>query len=69
MIPNSLSQNRIPLPTPCHNVALNSGVRATIVWINIENGEWGKSLINTPEWYNTFDPDWSAESQFKITYM
>ena len=57
VIPSSLSQNWIPLPTPCLNVALNNGVRACIVWINIENGEQGKSLINMPEWSNTFGPD------------
>ena len=55
--PKLLSQNRIPLPTPRLNVALNSGVRASMVWINIENGERGKSLINTPGWSNTFGPD------------
>ena len=39
------------------NVALNSGVRANIVWNNIENRKQEKSLINTPEWSNTFGPD------------
>ena len=55
--PKLLSQNRIPLPAPCVNIALSSRVRASFVWINIENGEQGKSLINMPEWSNTYGPD------------
>ena len=49
----------IPLPTHCLNVALNSGVCAIKVWINFENKEWRKSLINTLEWFDTFGPDFS----------
>ena len=30
------------------NVALDSGVRTSTMWINTENGERGKSLTNTP---------------------
>ena len=33
------------LNAPCLNVALNIGVHARRVWINIESGEWGKSLM------------------------
>ena len=55
--PNSCIQMQFPLPTPCLNVALNKGVRASTIWINIENGEWGKSLVITPQWSNTFGPD------------
>ena len=54
--PNSCIQMRFPLPTPCFNVALNSGVRTSTIWINIENGEWGKSLVIMPQWSNTFGP-------------
>ena len=45
------------LPTPCFKVELNSGVRVSTMWINIENGERGKSLVITPQWSNTFGPD------------
>ena len=55
--PNPCIQMQFPLPTPCFNVALNSGVRASTIWINIENGERGKSLVITPQWSNTFGPD------------
>ena len=55
--PNPCIQIQFPLPTPCFNVALNSGVRASTIWINIENGERGKSLVITPQWSNTFGPD------------
>ena len=54
---NPCIQMQFPLPTPCFNVALNSGVRASTIWINIENGERGKSLLLTPQWSNTFGPD------------
>ena len=57
--PNSCIQMQFSLPTPCFNVALNSGVRASMMWINIENGEWGKSLVITLQWSNTFGPDCS----------
>ena len=56
--PILLFRKTIP-PTPCFNVALNSGVRASTIWINIENGERGKSLVITPQWSNTFGPDCS----------
>ena len=46
-----------PLPTTCLNVAFNSGVRVSIVWINIETGERDKYLISTLKWFNTFGPD------------
>ena len=46
-------------PQSCPDVAHNSGVHTSMVWINIENGEQGKSLINTPEWSNTFGSDCS----------
>ena len=59
--PNPCIQMQFPLPTPCFNVALNSGVRASTIWINIENGERGKSLVITPQWSNTFGPDCSIE--------
>ena len=55
--PNPCIQMQFPLPTPCFNVALNSGVRASTIWINIEDGERGKSLVITPQWSNTFGPD------------
>ena len=55
--PNSCIQMQFPLPIPCFNVALNSGVCASSIWINIENGERGKSLVITPQWSNTFGPD------------
>ena len=57
--PNPCIQIQFPLPTPCFNVALNSGVRAGTIWINIENGERGKSLVIMPQWSNTFGPDCS----------
>ena len=31
------------------------------MWINIENGERGKSLVITPQWSNTFGPDCSLQ--------
>ena len=40
--------------TTCLNVVLNSRVCASTVWINIENEERWKSLINTPVLSNTF---------------
>ena len=40
-----LSQTRTPLPTHCLHVALNSGICAGIMLINIENGERSKSLV------------------------
>ena len=43
--PNSCIQMQFSLPTPCFNAALNRGVRASMIWINIENGERGKSLV------------------------
>ena len=55
--PNPCIQMQFPLPTPCFNVAINSGVRASTIWINIENGERGKSLVTTPQWSYTFGPD------------
>ena len=55
--PSPCIQMQFPLPTPCFNVALNSGVRASTIWINIENGERGKSSVITPQWSNTFGPD------------
>ena len=55
-LPQFLYRNAILLPTPCFNVALNSGVRASTMWINIENGERGKSLVITAQWANTFGP-------------
>ena len=55
--PNPCIQMQFPLPTPCFNVALNSGVRASTIWINIENGERGKVLVIMPQWSNTFGPD------------
>ena len=58
--PNPCIQIQFPLPTPCFNVVLNSGVRASTTWINIENGERGKSLVITPQWSNTFGPDCSS---------
>ena len=61
--PNPCIQMQFPLPTPCFNVALNSGVRASAIWINIENGERGKSLVITPQWSNTFGPDCSSHLQ------
>ena len=33
--PNPCIQMQFPLPTPCFNVVLNSGVRASTMWINI----------------------------------
>ena len=51
VIPNSLSQSFYP----CFNVALC----ASILWINIVNGERGKALINMPEWPNTYGHDCS----------
>ena len=54
---------QFPLPTPCFNVALNGDVRASTIWINIENGERGKSLVITPQWSNTFGPDCSLLMQ------
>ena len=55
--PNSFIQMQFPLPTPCFNVALNGGVRASTISINIENGKLGKSLVIMPQWSNTFGPD------------
>ena len=52
-----VSKMELSLTTPCLNVALNSGVYAGTVWVNIENGELGKSLINAPECSNTFGPN------------
>ena len=52
--PNSCLKIEFPFPTPCLNVALNSRVRTSMVWINIENRERGTSLINMSEWSNTF---------------
>ena len=60
---------QFPLPTPCFNVALNSGVRASTIWINIENGERGKSLVITPQWSNTFGPDCSYFDDFTFTFV
>ena len=37
--PNSCIQMQFPLAFTRFNVALNSGVRASTIWINIENGE------------------------------
>ena len=34
----SMYQNVVPLPTPCLNVVLNSGVCASTMWINIKMG-------------------------------
>ena len=64
-LPQFLYPNAIPLPTPCFNVALNSGVRASSIWINIENGERGKSLVITLQWSNTFGPDCSLAKNLK----
>ena len=58
-LPQFLYPNAIPLPPPRFNVALNSEIRASTIWINIENGERGKSLVITPQWSNTFGPDYS----------
>ena len=49
-----------PLTTPVPVLCFIGGAHAGMVWINIENGELGKSLINTPEWSNTFGPDCSS---------
>ena len=49
-----VSEMEFPLTFPA---SMFSKVRASTVWINTENGERGKSLINTPEWSNTFGPD------------
>ena len=57
---------QFPLPTTCFNVALNSGVCAITIWINIENGERGKSLVITPQWSNTFGPDCSKKDVLKV---
>ena len=57
--PNSCIQMHFSLPTPCFNVALNS---ASTMWINTENGERGKSLVITPQWSNTFGPDYSLKA-------
>ena len=57
LYPNAIPPSPFPLPTPCFNVALNSGVHASTRWINIENGEREKSLVITPQWSNTFGPD------------
>ena len=65
--PNPCIQMQFPLPTPCFNVALNSGVRASTIWINIENGERGKSLVITPQWSNTFGPDCSLTISWRIS--
>ena len=62
---NSCIQMQFSLPTPCFNVALNSKVRASTMWINIKNGDWGKSLVITPQWSNTFGPDCLSEMQNK----
>ena len=64
--PNPCIQMQFPLATPCFNVALNSGVRASTIWINIENGERGKSLVITPQWSNTFGPDCCSSTYFMI---
>ena len=54
-----LTSIKFPLTTPCLNAALHSGVHASmvLVWINIENGEQEKSLMNMPKWSYIFDPD------------
>ena len=49
VILNPCLKIEFPFPTPCLNVALNSSIHASIVWINTENGEWGKSPVNMPE--------------------
>ena len=36
---------------------LNSGACASMIWINIANRQRGKSMINTPDWSDTFGPD------------
>ena len=64
--PNPCIQMQFPLPTLCFNVALNSGVRASTIWINIENGEQGKSLVITPQWSNTFGPDCRLHGSFDV---
>ena len=38
--PNSCIKIQLPLPTPWFNVALNSGVRACTMWINIVATLW-----------------------------
>ena len=59
VIINSLSKNKIP-PSPLVSMLCSTVASCvTIVWINIEIGEQGKSPINTPEWSNTSDPDCS----------
>ena len=58
--PNSCIQIQFPLNTPCFKFALNSGVRASTMWINIVNGERRQSLVITPERSNTFGPDCSS---------
>ena len=45
IISNSFLQIEFPLHTPCLNVALNNGFRASIMWIKIEKEEQGKSLV------------------------
>ena len=60
--PDSCIQMQFSLPTPCFNVALNIGVRASTMSINIENGEPGNSLVITPQWSNTFGPDCSLKA-------
>ena len=52
IVPNHCLKMQFFLPTTCLNVALNSGitwVRASTVWINIENGTRGKLVVNTSE--------------------
>ena len=66
--PNPCIQMQFPLPTPCFNVALNSRVHASTIWINIENGERGKSFVITPQWSNTFGPDCRFASVLRVAF-
>ena len=55
-IPNPCLKIEFPLPTPFS--MLHSIVESVSnLWINTENGEWGKLLIIIPTWSNTYGPD------------
>ena len=57
--PQFLYPNAIPPSHPLFQCCTQRGVCASTMWINIENGERGKSLVITPQWSNTFGPDCS----------
>ena len=65
-LPQFLYSNAIPPSHPRFNVGLNSGVCASTIQINIENGERGKSLVITPQWSNTFGPDCRGKLSQKL---